>query len=190
MYYAGLRPEEAVELRRHNVVQLPREPASWGELRLTHAQPRSGSRWTNNGKVRERGPLKHRGRGESRVVPAHPELVALLLAHVDQYVGDAPDSRLFVGLHGGPVTDRTYLKVFHEARRAAFTEAEAASLLMAVPYSLRHAAVSTWLRTSGDAAQVAQWAGHSVAVLLNVYAKCVHGAQEEALARIYTATKL
>lgn len=177
MYFAGLRPEEAVELRRHNVVQLPRESATWGELRLTHAQPRSGSRWTNNGEVRERGPLKHRAQGDSRLVPAHPELVALLLRHLDEYVASAPDSRLFVGLHGGPVTDRTYLKIFHEARRAAFTEAQAASPLMDVPYSLRHAAVSTWLRTSGDAAQVAQWAGHSVAVLLNVYAKCVHGAQ-------------
>ena len=49
--------------------------------------------------------------------------------------------------------------------------------------------MSTWLRTSGDAAQVARWAGHSVAVLLNVYAKCVHGTQEESLARIYLATK-
>ena len=95
-----------------------------------------------------------------------------------------------MGLHGGPVTDRAYLKVFHEARRQAFTDAEAASPLMEVPYSLRPAAVSTWLRTSGDAAQVARWAGRSVAVLLNVYAKCVHGAEDESLARIYAVTKL
>jgi integrase len=96
---------------------------------------------------------------------------------------------MFVGVHGGPVTDRTYLKVFHEARAAAFTAEEAASPLMDVPYSLRHAAVSTWLRTAGDPAQVAEWAGHSVAVLLNVYAKCVHGAEPEALSRIFEATR-
>ena len=73
--------------------------------------------------------------------------------------------------------------------RKAFTPAEAASPLLAVPYSLRHAAVSTWLRTSGDAAQVAEWAGHSVAVLLKVYAKCVHGTEDESLDRIWDATR-
>ena len=40
---------------------------------------------------------------------------------------DRPDGRLFVGAHAGPVTDRTYLRVFHRARTAAFTAAEAAS---------------------------------------------------------------
>jgi hypothetical protein len=61
--------------------------------------------------------------------------------------------------------------------------------LMEVPYSRRHAAVSTWLRTTSDAAQVAEWAGHSVAVLLNVYAKCVHGTEAEALQRVWEATR-
>lgn len=82
----------------------------------------------------------------------------MLRNHLDQYVGESPESRLFSSLAGGPVTDRMYLKVFHEARAAAFTEAEAASPLMDVPYSLRHAAVSTWLRTAGDPVQVAECA--------------------------------
>ena len=102
---------------------------------------------------------------------------------------DAPEALLFVGIHGGELTDRTYLRVFHEARASAFTPEEAASPLMEVPYSLRHAAVSTWLRTTSDAAQVAEWAGHSVAVLLKVYAKCVHGAEAEALQRVWEATR-
>ena len=62
--------------------------------------------------------------------------------------------------------------------------------LMEGPYSLRHAAVSTWLRTTSDPAQVAEWAGHSVAVLLKVYAKCVHGAEAEALQRVWEATRI
>jgi len=103
-------------------------------------------------------------------------------------VHDAPEARLFVGTHGGAVTDRTYLRVFHEARASAFTPEEAASPLMEVPYSLRDAGVSTWLRTTGDPAQVAEWAGHSVAVLLEVYAKCVHGAEADALQRVWDAT--
>jgi hypothetical protein len=38
------------------------------------------------------------------------------------------------------MTDRAYLKVFHEARGAAFTEEESASPLIEVPYALRHEA--------------------------------------------------
>ena len=60
---------------------------------------------------------------------------------------------------------------------------------MTVPYALRHAAVSTWLRTTGDVALVARWAGHSVAVLLKVYAKAVDGAEQESLDRIWSATR-
>ena len=109
------------------------------------------------------GPLKHRADGEARRVPIHPELVEILQAHLAEFGPTDPDGRLFVGAHAGPVTDRTYLRVFHRARTAAFTAEEAASPLMEVPYALRHAAVSTWLRTTGDAALVARWAGHSVA---------------------------
>ncbi|GAB3915636.1 hypothetical protein GCM10011575_46880 [Microlunatus endophyticus] len=117
----------------------------------------------------------------------HPELAELLRQHLDAY-GSSPDGHIFVGAHGGAVTDRTYLQVFHEARGAAFTSEEASSPLMDVPYALRHAAVSTWLRATGDAPQVAAWAGHSVAVLLRVYAKCVSGAQGSNLERILDAT--
>lgn len=60
---------------------------------------------------------------------------------------------------------------------------------MAVPYSLRHAAVSTCLRATGDPAQVAAWAGHSFIVLLRVYAKCVDGTQSESLQKILDATR-
>jgi hypothetical protein len=44
MCYAGLRPEEATELRRMNITRLPEEPDEWGEMQLTYAQPRSGGR--------------------------------------------------------------------------------------------------------------------------------------------------
>ena len=39
----------------------------------------------------------------------------------------------------------------------------------------RHAALSLWLSSGGDPAQIAARAGHSVAVLLNVYSHCIHG---------------
>jgi hypothetical protein len=42
---------------------------------------------------------------------------------------------------------------------------------------------------SGDAAQVAEWAGHSTDVLLRVYVKCIAGQQGEAKRRIEDAMK-
>lgn len=57
------------------------------------------------------------------------------------------------------------------------------------PYDLRHAALSTWLNAGVPAPQVAEWADHSVDVLLRVYAKCISGQQAEAKRRIEEATR-
>jgi integrase len=187
MYYAALRPEEASDLRRENLVSLPQQ--GWGEMILTHSTPRSGSQWTDNGKPRERRALKHRADGDTRHVPIHPELVAMLREHLDQF-GIGPYGRLFTGPRGGIVTDRAYLKVFHEARAAALTRREASSPLLDVPYALRHAAVSTWLNAGVGPPQVAECAGHSVAVLPRIYAKCISGEQAEARQRILDATAI
>jgi hypothetical protein len=64
------------------------------------------------------------------------------------------------------------------------------SPLAAVPYNLRHAAVSLWLNAGVPATQVAEWAGHSVHVLLKVYAKCIDGQDEAARRRIEAALNL
>ena len=112
----------------------------------------------------------------------------MLRNHLKEY-GTGPGGRVFSLPRGRIVTDRAYLAVFHKARAAAFTEAEAASLVARRPYDLRHAAVSTWLNASGNPAQVAEWAGHSVDVLLRTYAKCIAGQQEEAKRRILEATQ-
>jgi len=186
MYYAALRPEEAVDLRRENLVSLPDQ--GWGEMVLTNSEPRSGSHWTDNGTVRQRRELKHRAPGETRSVPIHPELVALLRNHLKQH-GTGPGRRVFIGPRGGILTDRAYLAVFHKARAAAFTKHEASSLVARRPYDLRHAAVSTWLNAGVAAPQVAEWAGHSVDVLLRVYVKCIAGQQDEAKRRILEATQ-
>jgi hypothetical protein len=60
-------------------------------------------------------------------------------------------------------------------------------LLCGIPHN-RHAAVSTWLNATGNPAQVAEWAGHTVDVLMRVYARCVAGQQDEAKRRILEAT--
>lgn len=89
----------------------------------------------------------------------------------------------------GVVAEWVYLDVFHAARATAFTDPEAVSLLARRPYDLRHAAVSTWLSAGVAPAQVAEWAGHTVEVLLRVYAKCIAGQQDEAKRRIEEATR-
>jgi len=189
MYYAALRPEEVADLREVNITDLPEvDGESWGEFTLTNSQPRSGSNWTDDGSVRQRRELKHRAKEESRTVPIHPELVKILRDHLAEF-GTGPGGRIFTLSTGKIVTDRAYLKVFHETRTVAFTETEAASLIARRPYDLRHAAVSTWLRATADPAQVADWAGHTVDVLMRVYAKCVAGQQDEAKRRILEATK-
>ena len=57
------------------------------------------------------------------------------------------------------------------------------------PYYLRHAALSTWLNAGVAPAQIAEWADHTVDVLLRVYAKCIAGQQKEAKRRILEATQ-
>ena len=155
-------------------------------MRLTHSQPRSGAKWTDSGKSRERRELKHRAAGDTRLVPVHPELVTLLRDHMDEF-GSRPGRRIFTGPRGGVVAEWTYLEVFHEARKEALSDADAATPLMSRPYDLRHAAVSTWLNAGVPAAQVAEWAGHSTDVLLRVYVKCIAGQQGEAKRRIEDA---
>jgi integrase len=189
IYYAALRPEEVADLREANITSLPEaDGESWGEFTLTNSQPRSGSNWTDDGSVRQRRELKHRAKEETRTVPIHPDLVQLLHDHLAEF-GTGPGGRVFTLATGKIVTGRAYLKVFHEARTAAFTEAEAASLIARRLYDLRHAAVSTWLKATADPAQVAEWAGHTVDVLMRVYAKFVAGQQDEAKRRILEATK-
>jgi integrase len=84
-------------------------------------------------------------------------------------------------------TNNTYTRVWREARRRALSEAQERSPLARVPYHLRHAAVSLWLNAGVPATQVAEWAGHSVHVLMRVYAKCVYGQDEAAQRRIEAA---
>jgi hypothetical protein len=63
----------------------------------------------------------------------------------------------------------------------------AMSPLAARPYDLRHAAMSLWLNAGVPAPTVARRAGHSVEVLLRVYAACIDGEDGIANARISDA---
>jgi hypothetical protein len=47
--------------------------------------------------------------------------------------------------------------------------------------------VSTWLNGGVEATRVAKWAGHRLAVLLWVYAKCLDGGEQAARDRVARA---
>jgi len=64
---------------------------------------------------------------------------------------------------------------------------QVASPLAGRPYDLRYAEVSLWLNAGVPASEAAERAGHSVDVLLKVYAKCIDGQQETANRRITDA---
>jgi integrase len=191
MYYAGLRPEEAINLAADNVIVPPPGQSGdddWGELHIRSATPDAGSEWTDDGSMREMRQLKHRAEGDSRIVPTHPELTRLLRLHLANFVTE-PDGRLFGGVRGGELPTITYRRAWIKARRTALSAAEQASPLARRPYDLRHACVSTWLNGGVYPTQVAEWAGHGVDVLLRIYAKCVVGQDELAKRRIVEALR-
>ena len=169
-YYAALRPEEAINLRLADVRL--KDGDEWGEITLRRSAPHAGSEWTNSGAHRDDRGLKHRPVNAVRLVPISPELATILRGHLAEFgVGD--DGRLFRGVRGEQVPVITYGRVWRRAREIAFTPEVCATPLAATPYALRHAAVSTWLNAGVPATQVAKWAGHSVEVLLKVYARCL-----------------
>lgn len=183
MYFSALRPEEAANVRSRNLA-LPAE--GWGELHLDEATPYAGTAWTDDRKQRDRRQLKNRARGESRIVPCPPELTAMLQAHNREF-GAGAGERLFPGERADELPKLTYMRVWRAARLATFSAEVLASPLARTPYDLRHACVSTWLNGGVPATQVAEWAGHSVEVLLKVYAKCLDGHDEVARRRVQEA---
>jgi integrase len=182
LYYAALRPSEAVMLREANL-HLPR--SGWGRIVLAASASRAGRPWTDEGTARQERGLKHRADNETRTIPVPPVLVRRLRAHIKRY-GTTVDGRIFQTARGGILQDSGYNEVWDEARREALTPAQYRSPL-GRPYDLRHAAVSLWLNSGVPATEVARRAGHGVAVLLKIYAHCIDGQADAANQRIIDA---
>jgi integrase len=180
LYYAAMRPAEAVNLHLSDC-ELP--GTGWGRLYLCRTTPEVGKRYTDSGELHDSKGLKHRAVDEVRLVPIPPELVAILRWHLSEF-GIAPDGRLFRQQNGNVVSSSTYTQVWQAARIIALAPEQVVSPLAARPYDLRHAAVSLWLNAGVPAPTVARRAGHSVDVLLRVYANCIDGDEEIANQRI------
>jgi len=183
LYYAALRPEEAVAVRREDLI-LPAHGR--GTIILTAACPRTGTAWTSTGGLHETRGLKHRPDGTIRVVPIPSVLVRALRRHLRAH-GTAPDGRLFRGTRGGMLSESVYGRAWHTARQAALGPDLAATALARRPYDLRHAALSLWLNASGEPAEVAARAGNSTRVLHEVYLHCIDGKEDLVSQRIEDA---
>ncbi|MFF4438260.1 tyrosine-type recombinase/integrase [Streptomyces sp. NPDC001621] len=183
LYYAANRPGEAANLREEDFT-LPEE--GWGEVLLSTSTPRVGSGWTDTGESFDTRGLKKRARRATRPVPIPPVLVRLVREHIKEF-GTAEDGRLFRAAQGGGLLSKEYGELWKAARLAVLTEAEAASPLADVPYSLRHAGVSLWLESGVSPAEVARRAGHSIAVLFRFYAKAIHRIQQRSNEQIERA---
>jgi integrase len=194
MFYAMMRPSEVAALTRSGC-ELPER--GWGHLTFADASPAAGKAFTDDGQVHEHRGLKGRTKGRpttlarrpARRVPIPPELAALLREHLDLF-GTAPDGRLFRSESGNPIQPSTWWRVWHKVRSASLSAEDLASPLMRRPYDLRHSGV-TWRLNSGvPATEVAAWAGHSVEVLMRVYARCVTGLEEVWISRMDGALRL
>lgn len=150
--------------------------------------PAAGRDFTDDGRVHEARGLKGRprqaaARRATRNVPIPPELVALLRDHVERF-GAGEDGRLFRSANGNPIQPSTWWRVWGKARRLALPPEQLATPLMRRPYDLRHSGI-TWRLNSGvPATEIAAWAGHSVEMLMRVYARCVAGLEDVWIARM------
>lgn len=189
MYYAGARPEEVAAIHVRDL-ELPAE--GWGELTVCEPTPEIGRQWTDSGEIRDRR-RQNKGRevGDVRHVPLHPDLVADLRAFIKEH-SLRPGDLLLTGVRSGDalssVTVRTNwgkarLDVLGEdiVDKASETERVVRTLTGKRIYDLRHTCLTNWLNSGVPPAQVAEWAGNSVPVLLATYVKCISG--QEALYR-------
>jgi integrase len=101
--------------------------------------------------------------------------------------GYGDGGRVFSGEQGGEVSKVTYTRTWRNARTVALTAEAQATPLASRPYDFRHAAVSTWLAGGVDPATVAEWAGHSLSVLMEIYAACLYGQEVTAQRQVQAA---
>ncbi|MFI8532811.1 tyrosine-type recombinase/integrase [Streptomyces aquilus] len=190
MYYCGPRPEEAVAMRVWDV-NLPAVDAAdqWCELLIHTATPEVGRQWTDTGEIHEHRDLKGRAEGDTRAVPGHPALTRILRQHIEDEELK-PSDLLFQGENGGILAGSVIRRAWRGARRAALAPHVFDSPTGRRVYDNRHTRLTKWLNDGIPAAQVAEWAGNSVPVLLATYARCVDGQLPDLKKRLEAAGDL
>jgi integrase len=160
---AGARPSEAIRLHIADL-DLPRQ--GWGLAVLRGATTSPGTRYTSAGAVVEDKELKQRAPDAVREVPLGPDLVNRLRWHLSRWppVG----GRLFTNAAGRAPTTTNYGPVWGRARAKLWPPGHL--LAGTTVYDLRHTAATVMLRAGVPPAEAARRLGHSVDVLMRVYA--------------------
>jgi integrase len=177
---AGLRPSEAAGLTLQSL-ELPK--SGWGLARVRGAITSPGPRFTLDGEPLESKGLKHRARNAVREVPLPPALVDRLHAHAERF--DTPNGRLFTNARGEPIASSNYGPVWVRVRTHLWPKPH--PLSGTTVYDLRHSAATMMLRAGVPPAEVARRLGHSVDVLLRVYAGVYDDERERSNALIEAA---
>ncbi|MFD1312851.1 tyrosine-type recombinase/integrase [Streptomyces kaempferi] len=190
LYYCGLRPEEAVAMRVQDVT-LPGPDAAdqWCELLIHTATPEVGKQWTDTGEIHEERDLKGRAEGETRSAPGHPALTRILRQHIEEEQLK-PGDLLFQGENGGILAGSVIRRAWRGARKAVLPPHVFESPTGRRVYDNRHTRLTKWLNDGIPPAQVADWAGNSVPVLLATYARCVEGQLPDLKRRLEAAGDL
>ncbi len=174
---AGLRPSEAAALE---IADLDLPETGWGTARLRGAITSPGTRYTADGGTTEAKGLKHRAQGSTREVPLPPDLVDRLRTHLKRWPSES--GKVFENGEAHPVTAENYGPVWGRARRELWPEGH--PLAKATVYGLRHTAATTMLRAGVMPSEVARRLGHSVDVLMRVYAGVFHDERDRSNALI------
>ncbi|MFJ8779752.1 tyrosine-type recombinase/integrase [Streptomyces sp. NPDC102476] len=190
LYYCGPRPEEAIAMRVWDV-RLPDVDADdqWCELMIHTATPEVGKQWTDMGEIHEQRDLKGRAEGETRTVPGYPDLTRILRQHIEDEELK-PGDLLFQGENGGILAGSVIRRAWRSARRAVLAPHVFESPTGKRVYDNRHTRLTKWLNDGIPPAQVAEWAGNSVPVLLATYARCVDGQLPDLKKRLEAAGDL
>jgi integrase len=160
---AGMRPSEAIGLLAADLA-LPKE--GWGLAVLRGASTSPGTRFTSNGTVVEDKELKQRPPDATRDVPLAPDLVERLWWHMERW--PPVNGRVFTNAAGRTSTTTNYGPVWVRARSKLWPAEH--RLGKTTVYDLRHSAATMMLRARVPPAEVARRLGHSVDILMRVYA--------------------
>jgi len=176
--YGGLRPGEALALRRRHLTDL-------GQLLIEQGQTEV------RGHLRTADTKTHR----ARVVPLAVSVLAALQDHLGASTGHSPEDRIFSTPNGAPVRLSNFRGTFERARR------DVGLPEWTTPYTLRHTAASLLAQRGVPPSTAAAMLGHDPAVFLRTYAHlypedlsvaahALEGARREASQALRKATVL
>lgn len=122
-------------------------------------------------------------------MPGHPALTRILRQHIEDEQLQ-PGDLLFQGESGGILAGSVIRRAWRGARKAVLPPHVFESPTGRRVYDNRNTRLTKWLNDGIPPAQVAEWAGNGVAVLLATYARCVDGQLPDLKRRLEAAGDL